>query len=265
MPALLVALAGLLVGELLRRRLVTGGYHPRRRPRRAARALGPVVPVLVAASWWLVAARVAEPAGWVAVPHTSCLSSSAWAAPGSTWTSTASPTAAAPRWRARRGPAGGRHGGDRTLDSGRRRRGGVAAYLAFFLPRHLPAWGGPAYGDVRLAAVLSAALGWLSPWLALLGGGGRLRRQQCRRHRAAPRPAGRPAYRGGLPGRGWSPGRSSRSGSTGRASRIHLLSRSRPGRGGVGGSGHAAMVDGRESHGPALVAVVEGIPAGVAA
>ena len=27
MPALLVALAGLLVGELLRRRLVTGGYR----------------------------------------------------------------------------------------------------------------------------------------------------------------------------------------------------------------------------------------------
>ena len=65
MPALLVALAGLLVGELLRRRLVTGGYRLDDDLGAPPRALGPLVPVLIAASWWLVAARVAEPAGWV--------------------------------------------------------------------------------------------------------------------------------------------------------------------------------------------------------
>lgn len=170
MPALLLALAGLLVGELLRRRLVTGGYRLDDDLGAPPRALGPVVPVLVAASWWLVAARVAEPAGWVAVPAYLLL---VVVGVGCAWVDLD----------VHRIPDGLlRPGGVlvaallvvATVATGHWTRlataavAGVAAYLAFFLLA-LPAWGGPAYGDVKLAAVLSAALGWLSPWLALLG------------------------------------------------------------------------------------------------
>ncbi len=232
MSALLVALAGLLVGELLRRRLVTGGYRLDDDLGAPPRALGPVVPVLVAASWWLVAARVAEPAGWVAVPAYLLL---VVVGVGCAWVDLD----------VHRIPDGLlRPGGVlvaallvvATVATGHWTRlaaaavAGVAAYLAFFLLA-LPAWGGPAYGDVKLAAVLSAALGWLSPWLALpvaraARGGGRLRRQRCRRHRAAPRPAGRAAYPGGLRA-----GAGRRGGPRARAlrvehPRIHLLSRS---------------------------------------
>lgn len=170
MPALLLALAGLLVGELLRRRLVTGGYRLDDDLGAPPRALGPLVPVLIAASWWLVAARVAEPAGWVAVPAYLLL---VVVGVGCAWVDLD----------VHRIPDGLlRPGGVlvaallvvATVATGHWTRlataavAGVAAYLAFFLLA-LPAWGGPAYGDVKLAAVLSAALGWLSPWLALLG------------------------------------------------------------------------------------------------
>lgn len=170
MSALLVALAGLLVGELLRRRLVTGGYRLDDDLGGPPRALGPLVPLLVAASWWLVAARVAEPAGWVAVPAYLLL---VVVGVGCAWVDLD----------VHRIPDGLlRPGGVlvaallvvATVATGHWTRlaaaavAGVAAYLAFFLLA-LPAWGGPAYGDVKLAAVLSAALGWLSPWLALLG------------------------------------------------------------------------------------------------
>ena len=169
MPALLVALAGLLVGELLRRRLVTGGYRLDDDLGAPPRALGPLVPALVAASWWLVAARVAEPAGWVAVPAYLLLVvvgvGCAWVdldvhripdgllRPGGVLVAALLVVATVATWHWTRLAAAA---------------AGVAAYLVFFLLA-LPAWGGPAYGDVKLAAVLSAALGWLSPWLALLG------------------------------------------------------------------------------------------------
>ena len=171
MPAILVALAGLLVGELLRRRLVTGGYRLDDDPGAPPRGLGLVVPLLAAASWWLVAHQVAGPVGWAAVPAYLLL---VVVGLGCAWVDLD----------VHRIPDGLLRPGAAlvaallvvaTVATGHWTRlaaatvSGAAAYLALFLLA-LPAWGGPGYGDVKLAAVLCGALGWLSPWLAGVAG-----------------------------------------------------------------------------------------------
>jgi leader peptidase (prepilin peptidase)/N-methyltransferase len=165
----ILAASGVVVGELLRRRLGGGGYRLDDEIGVLRPGAGWLLPLVVAALWGLLGGRlldVLRPSALpayllVAVIGVAC----AWVdldvhripdglvLPGAVMLAALLVIASA--------ESGQWHRLATALATA------AATYLALFVLAMVP-WGGPGYGDVKLAALLAGALGWVDPWLPLV-------------------------------------------------------------------------------------------------
>lgn len=162
--------AGLVVGDLLRRRLSDGGYRLDDEAGSLRPGAGWLLPVAVAAAWGLTGPRLLEVVRLSAVPAYLLVAvigiGCAWVdldvhripdglvVPGAAMLGALLVVASADSGQWQRLVAAG--------------AAGALAYVVLFLLAMLP-WGGPGYGDVKLGALQCGALGWVDPWLPGLG------------------------------------------------------------------------------------------------